>query len=304
MNKISQNSRKQIADELGLMSSSYSGKLDEPDFLNRIFDLSQLSSRDARYRNAYDDIYQHRVMNKDLNDSWVFTDTRFNLMHCDDATYLNFLTETLHPAVITDDDARNNLLALYNRVLGPDGYELLPTNEIQGQPVYTGVEKVLGNSHLINTRQEVKKLLSSAYIDQKITVMNDAVETNTPLAIGTAKELIETVCKSILKQKGVTVDKDWEVAKLLKETTNSLDFKPKDAHEPDKAEKSVKQILGGISSAIQGVTELRNAYGSGHGKEADFISLEAKFSRLIVGLVSTIVIFYLNTNGAEAELVE
>ncbi|RZK29380.1 MAG: hypothetical protein EOO61_20730, partial [Hymenobacter sp.] len=261
MNQISQNSRNQIADELGLMSSSYSGKLDEPNFLSRLFDLHQMPSRDPRYNNAYDEIYKHMVMNRDWNGNWVFTDTRFNLMHCDDTTYLNFLTETLHPVVVTDDKARNELLELYNRVLGLDGYELLPTREIQGQPIYTGVEKVLGNSHLTNTKQEVKKLLSSAYIDQKITVMNDAVETNPPLAIGTAKELVETVCKSILKQKGVTVDKDWEVAKLLKETTNSLDFKPKDAHEPDKAEKSVKQILGGISSAIQGVTELRNAYG-------------------------------------------
>lgn len=304
MNKISQNARKQIADELGLMSSSYFGKLDEPDFLSRLFDLHQMRSRDTRYRNAYDDIYQHMVMNRDWNDNWVFTDTRFNLMHCDDSMYLNFLAETLHPVVVTNDKVRDNMLALYNKALGPDGYELLPTREIQGQPIFTGVEKVLGNSHLSNTKQEVKKLLSSAYIDQKITVMNDAIEINTPLAIGTAKELIETVCKSILKQKGITVDKDWEVAKLLKETTNSLDFKPKDAHEPDKAEKSIRQILGGISSAIQGVTELRNAYGSGHGKEADFISLEAKFSRLIVGLVSSIVIFYLNTNGAETELVE
>ena len=304
MNKISQNSRKEIADELGLMSNSYSGKLDEPDFLNRLYDLRQMSSRDTRYRNAYDDIYQHMVMNRDWNNNWVFTDTRLNLMHCDDTTYLNFLAETLHPVVVTSDKARSELLALYNRVLGPAGYELLPTREIQGQPIYNGVEKVLGNSQLSNTRQEVKKLLSSAYIDQKITVMNDAVETNTPLAIGTAKELIETVCKSILKQKGITVDKEWDVAKLLKETTNSLDFKPRDAHEPAKAEKSIKQILGGISSAIQGVTELRNAYGSGHGKEVDFIGLEARFSRLIVGLVSSIVVFYLNTNGADAELVE
>lgn len=304
MNKISQKSRKEIADELSLIGSSYSGKLQEPDFLNRIFDLRQMSSRDTRYHNAYDDIYQHMVMNRDWDDNWVFTDTRFNLMHCDDITYMNFLAETLHPVVVINDKTRDRFLALYNRILGLDGYELLPTKELQGQPIFKGLEKVLGNSQLSNTRQEVKKLLSSAYIDQKITVMNDAVETNTPLAIGTAKELIETVCKSILKQKGITVDKEWDVAKLLKETTNSLDFKPRDAHEPTKAEKSVKQILGGISSAIQGVTELRNAYGSGHGKDAEFIGLEARFSRLIVGLVSSIVVFYLNTNGADAELVE
>ena len=134
--------------------------------------------------------------------------------------------------------------------------------------------------------------------------MNNSIESNTPLAIGTAKELVETVCKSILKKNNLAVDKEWEVARLMKETTNALNFRPKDADEPEKAERSIKQMLGGIASAIQGVTELRNAYGSGHGKDADFVGLEAKFARLIVGLVSSVAIFYLSTNGVGAELVE
>jgi hypothetical protein len=52
------------------------------------------------------------------------------------------------------------------------------------------------------------------------------------------------------------------------------------------------------------VTELRNAYGTGHGKDADFKGLETKYAKLLVGVVSEIVIIFLATNGETAELVE
>ena len=99
-------------------------------------------------------------------------------------------------------------------------------------------------------------------------------------------------------------NKDWKIGRLLKETNNILDLSPKYAKNPDDAERSFKQILGGISSVIQGISELRNAYGSGHGKEADFVGLEPKYAKLIVGVVAEIAIFYLATNGENTELIE
>ena len=134
--------------------------------------------------------------------------------------------------------------------------------------------------------------------------MNEAVSTDTDLAIGTAKELLETACKTIFKKYRIKVNPDWNIGKLFKETTSALDIKPKLAKNPDKAEKSVKQILGGMASTIQGIAELRNAYGSGHGKEPDFIGLESKYAKLIVGIVAEFVIFYLATDGENTELVE
>ena len=50
--------------------------------------------------------------------------------------------------------------------------------------------------------------------------------------------------------------------------------------------------------------ELRNGYGTGHGKNPDFKGLEIKFAKLLVGVVSEIAIFYLATNGETAELIE
>lgn len=49
MNKISNETRRQIADEVATHKIWYYGDLNEPDFLAQLFDLKSLKSRDCRY---------------------------------------------------------------------------------------------------------------------------------------------------------------------------------------------------------------------------------------------------------------
>lgn len=304
-NKITTATRRNIADELQVRNYRYHGRLSEPDFLNRLFNLKELPSRDdQRYDNAYDDIHKHVVMNSDWADDWIFTDTRFNLMYCDDDTFLRFLAETIHPVVRAEDDIVLAMKEIYNRNLELDEFEVIQKSEISGRPVFKGREIVIGQARLVAKKTEIKKYLNTEYVNNKITLMGEAIRTDTDLAIGTAKELIETVCKSILKGNGIIEDPNWNIGRLLKETTNSLDLQPKNADDPKKAESSIKQILGGLASAVQGIAELRNSYGTGHGKEAEFKGLESKYAKLIVGAVSELSIFYLSANGEQSELIE
>jgi hypothetical protein len=138
-------------------------------------------------------------------------------------------------------------------------------------------------------------------VNGKINTMTYSIHKDTDLAIGTAKELLETTCKSILRQKSGIINSDWTLPQLLKATTNSLDFANKKASDPEKA---IKQILSGITSIVQGVGELRNGYGTGHGKDADLKGLEVKYAKLMVGVVSEIAILYLATKGETSELFE
>ncbi len=303
-NKITVITRRNIADELSISKLCYNGRLDEPDFLNRLYDLKHLPSRDYRYTNAYDDIYKHMVMNNDWEPDWVFTDTRFNLMHCNDEDYLKFLAETLHPAVRMNESEILKMQEIYNKHLEADGFEIIQVSEISGKPVFEGRQKIIGKSHLIANKAEIKKYLNTEYVNNKINLMNESVSVDTDLAIGTAKELIETACKSILKKHGKEYSADWNLGKLLKETFDILDFKPNKATNPEKAETSIRQILKGFTILINGIAELRNAYGSGHGKDADFKMLESKYAKLIVGTVPEIVIFLLATDGEDMEIIE
>jgi hypothetical protein len=134
--KISIIVRQAIFDEILLKKISWSGRLEEPDFLNRIFDLSKMPSYDSRYDNAYDDIHKHRIMNYDWEDDWIFTDRRFNLLHCDEEVLLAFLSLTINPVSRNDDEGAGQLIEIYNKNLVQSGIEFYEKSKIAGKPIY------------------------------------------------------------------------------------------------------------------------------------------------------------------------
>jgi hypothetical protein len=134
--KISIVVRQSIFDEITLNKISWSGRLEEPDFLNRIFDLSKMPSNDSRFTNAYDDIVKHRIMNYDWEENWVFTDRRFNLLHCDEEIFLKFLSLTINPVSRTEDGGVAQLIEIYNRNLAESGIEFYEKSKIAGKSIY------------------------------------------------------------------------------------------------------------------------------------------------------------------------
>ena len=114
----------------------WSGALPETEFLARLYDLNELPSTDSRHTTAFQDIVQHRVMNEDWDDDWIFRDSRFGLADSDEAL-LQFLAEMLHPAVRTDPAEVERLHRFLNSVLAHDGYELVQAGDISGAPLFT-----------------------------------------------------------------------------------------------------------------------------------------------------------------------
>lgn len=148
-NSITEVTRRSIMDMFTLMSVSWSGRLNEPEFLARLYDLRKMKSTDYRYKDAYGDITQHRVNNpEDWPDDYIFTDDRFNLLWGTDENLLNFLALTVHPIVRPDDEA-TPLVEEYNTILEADGYKFSQNGTISGLPLYKVVEVAPG------TRQSV-----------------------------------------------------------------------------------------------------------------------------------------------------
>lgn len=75
------------------MKYPYYGRLDEIDFLARLYNLDEMESSDSRYLNAREDIWQHTVNNADYPFCWVFEDERFSLKVGSDEVYLRFMCE-------------------------------------------------------------------------------------------------------------------------------------------------------------------------------------------------------------------
>ena len=134
--EISEVTRRSIIDFFVIGEKAWSGRLQDNEFLARLYDLNSLPSQDGRFRNANSDIYQHCVRNNDWERDWVFYDSRFNLSRESDEHFLRFLCETVHPIVRPDADEARKLVALYNSELAPDGWELVPIKEISGKPIF------------------------------------------------------------------------------------------------------------------------------------------------------------------------
>lgn len=145
--EISEVTRRTISDILSL-DGSWSGRMNDDDFLARPYDLTELPSHDRRYQTAAGDIFQHRVMNPgDWSNDWVFTDSRFNLLYASDDEFLRFLCETIHPVVQPDADRIRELVTAYNQELAADGWEIVEAKRISNKPVFA--------ARKIGTRVEV-----------------------------------------------------------------------------------------------------------------------------------------------------
>ncbi len=296
-NKITQISRRNIFDFIQAEQLWWSGRMSEIDFLSRLFDLDNLESYDGRFPNAAGDIWQHRVNNpNDWEDNWIYADKRFNLLQCDDSVFLNFLCEMIHPLVRVDSSEVNRLLQIFNENLKEDNYEIVEKSKISGKPIFVGRIKITGQEFLQNKGAIIKKILNADYVTQQISLMETSIENSPHVSIGIAKELIETCCKSIFEERKEEYDKNWDLPKLMKETTKLLKLTPDDIPNEIKAANSIKQILGSLSSVVQGISEIRNEYGSGHGKDGKFVGLQPRHAKLAVGAASTLAIYLLETH--------
>lgn len=266
--KISELTRRDIRDAIHIESIAWQGRLDETAFLSRLYDLQKLTSTDGRFENAEGDIWQHRVNNYDWEDDWVFYDSRFELQAGDDEVFLRFLCETIHPVVRQDVTEAERICQLYNQYLKNDGFQIVEKTRLSGKPVFIGRLIGLETSSL----QAIKTIavgMDAGYVMQQITRMESAVNTDPSLAIGTAKELIETCCKTILNNLNIkTINvggkekqiKDLDLPQLVKATSKELALTPNDIPSEVKAASTIKKLLANLATITQGIAELRNQY--------------------------------------------
>ena len=294
--KITVITRRDLFDAMTVEDLYWWGRLEEPEFLSRLYDLSFLPSSDHRFPDAAGDIWQHRINNWDWENHWVYYDARFQLMNGDDEILLNFLAETVHPVVVSDVTEAQKRVHLYNQFLRNDGFELAEKSRISGKPIYIG--RNIGTTKVPGVTA-VKDSLSGtdmAYVAQQINRMETAVLNDPGLAIGTAKELVETCCKTILTERDIEVFKGDDLLKLVRKTVKELRLTPTDIPDSAKAVETIRVLLSNMASITSGVAELRNKYGTGHGKDARTKGLGPRHAKLAVGAASTLAVFLVETH--------
>lgn len=140
-----------------------------------------------------------------------------------------------------------------------------------------------GLNPFAQSSERLKEQFSSEYMSQQIDALNTLRNENPTDAIGKAKDLVESCCKTILKESGVTVQNSWGMSELVKATMRVLDIATESVSDNLPEAATVRKILGSLSGLAGGIAEFRNHWGSGHGKAADFEPLFRRHANLAVG---------------------
>lgn len=139
--------------------------------------------------------------------------------------------------------------------------------------------------------ESLKEKFSSDYISSQIDIMVRMQSENPTEAIGKAKELVESCCKTILEDNNISIDRKWDMVRLTDETLKLLKVTPKDIPDTTPEATAIKAILGNLKAIAFNMATLRNTYGSGHGKSASYKGLEERHAKLAVGSSITLVHF-------------
>ena len=199
-----------------------------------------------------------------------------------------------------NDGTEEEVIKLFNALM--NYYEVQPdyVSEVKGDGsfhvLYLKCKEILKRVSqdtviLVEHAEGLKRKFSNEYLNQEIDLMYKMQKTNPTEAIGKAKELIESCCKTILEQKGIAINSKWDVGNLVDETMKLLEITPK--HIPDTAKEAtaIKAILGSLKGIASQIAIIRNAYGSGHGKSASYKGLQERHAKLAIGSSVTLVNF-------------
>lgn len=141
----------------------------------------------------------------------------------------------------------------------------------------------------------VAATLTADQLQTQIGRINASIETDPALAIGTAKELVETTCKTILADLGEehgTLD----LGDLVKAASKALKLVPDGVPNEAKGADAIKKTLRSLGATVAGLGEMRNFYGSGHGQDGRARGLTPRHARLAVGAASTLAMFLFETH--------
>ncbi len=107
-----------------------------------------------------------------------------------------------------------------------------------------------------------------AHIEEQVNGIEQAVVEKPGLAFDLAKTLIESTCRTVLGDRSVAYATTDDLPKLFKSAIQHLPFLPSTASDDAEARKSLQKTLAGLSTAIQGICELRNQCGfASHGSD-------------------------------------
>jgi len=171
----------------------------------------------------------------------------------------------------------------------------LETKERSDKCRQVAIRLLAGGANLTPLKEHAKAL-NGIHLAEQIKRLEASVESDPSLAIGTAKELIETCCKTILAERGKPVVGMPDIPTLTKTTLKELKLVPDGISEASRGADVIKRLLSNLGTIGNSLAELRGLYGTGHGKHGSSVGLSPRHAKLAVGAASTLVVFLFETH--------
>lgn len=130
------------------------------------------------------------------------------------------------------------------------------------------------------TSEALAVLTDPRVIHDHLARLGDAVDTDPRFAVSTAKALIESTAKLVLKERRKVYSKSARVPALVTAAQESLGLAAKAVSEENA---SLRQVLQSLVTLAQGVTEIRNQVGVDHGAESVPTWVRPRHARLVAG---------------------
>lgn len=158
----------------------------------------------------------------------------------------------------------------------------------------TEYAKLFGHSQLLIDDLRNRTIANSFELNQHILRIQDVIDSDPELAIGSMRELLESVVKTVLIENGKTFTSKEKFPQLLKRAQKLLNLDPSDLDENVKGRDKVMRVLNSIGQVAEGINELRNAYGSGHGRTRQS-GVTPRHARLVVNAGAALAVFLIET---------
>jgi len=158
---------------------------------------------------------------------------------------------------------------------------------------WDGVRVTEATGALISGAVAVTRELDLKGLHDRIRAAERKVESDPAGAIGDAKELLESVFRTVAGHHAIEIADGADVTEMFKAVRDVLVVIPPGVTDPEKADAILRRLLGNLSGLCGTLAELRNAYVSGHGKADGFVGLEKKHARLAVTVAGAMAAFVL-----------
>ena len=194
-----------------------------------------------------------------------------------------------------DEDYDGNVLQVIPKIINDDHERLRVVENFVGledwlqksDPQLHAEIYSTGEVFALNDIEEFAIQTDIAEFNRHVERIRNGMQNDPEQALGSAKELLESVLKSIVGLEGESAGSE-DMHALLRNALRKLDLDVQKTNR-DGGE-TIKRTLNNLVQIVVGVAEVRNLYGTGHGRYKSK-ELEIAHVKLMVNAATTVALF-------------